>query len=351
MLGFEETFRSVALTLARTVSFASHLFLFGLVPLLLLVIRPSFARLSGESWDASRTRIGRRMEGLVQAALTATAIATVVALVVQFALVSEVDGGEITSRPIFSVLETRFGSMYLLRFPLLAGLLVLLVGRVKTWALAGSSGEGAAPGRAWWIGWGGLAAALLATNTFSGHAGVARPVALSIANDLLHLACAATWFTGIVVLALVLPDAWKGRADPERMRLLAPAVVRFSTLAMVTITILGITGVLSSYLHVGRLADMVETSYGISITLKILVYVGILTIGGVNHFLVRKRLERALAEGRGDSSQKLFRKTIAIELAMALTILGITGFLTGQGRTRTEPVPQSERGVTAQQRP
>ena len=350
-MGFEETFRSVTLTLARTISFSSHLFLFGLVPLLLLVLRPSFQGLSGEAWELARKRMARRLEGMVQAALTATALATLVALVVQFALVSEVDGGEITSRPIFSVLETRFGSMYLLRFPLLAGLLVLLVGRVRTWALSGTDAGETSPGRAWWIGWAGLAAGLMATSSFSGHAGVGRPVALSIGNDLLHLACAGTWFTGIVVLALVLPDAWRGRDPSDRVRLLAPAVVRFSTVAMVTITILGITGVLNSYLHVGRLADLVETRYGISISLKILVYLGILAIGGINHFFVKRRLQDALADGRSDPSQNLFRKTIAVELVMALAILGITGFLTGEGRTRTDEAPASGEGVTAQLTP
>lgn len=350
-MGFEETFRSVTLTLSRTISFSSHLFLFGLVPVLLLVLRPSFKGLTGKDWDGARKKLARRLEGLVQAALTATALATLIALVVQFALVSEVDGGEITSRPIFSVLETRFGSMYLLRFPLLVGLLVLLVGRVRAWALSGTGEGERSPGRAWWIGWASLSAALLATSSFSGHAGVGRPLALSIANDLLHLACAGTWFTGIVVLALVLPDAWRGRGESERVRLLAPAVVRFSTVALITITILGITGVLNSYLHVGRLADLFETSYGISISLKIVVYLGILAIGGVNHFFVKKRLQEALAGGRGDPSQKLFRKTIAIELIMALTILGITGLLTGQGRTRTDQTPPSGDGVTAQPRP
>lgn len=350
-MGFEETFRSVTLTIARTISFASHLFLFGLVPLLLLVIRPSFAGLAGDAWDAARRRMAIRLEGLVQAALTATAVATFIALVIQFALVSEVGGGEITSRPIFSVLETRFGSMYLLRFPLLAGLLVLLVGRVKTWSLSGTVGDERSPGKAWWIGWAGLAVMLMATSSFSGHAGVGRPVALSITNDLVHLACAATWFTGIIVLALVMPDAWKGRADHERVQLLAPTVVRFSTVAMVTITLLGITGVLNAYLHVGRLADLVSTSYGISVTLKIVVYLGILAVGGINHFFVRKRLEDALVNRRGDSSQKLFRKTIAVELAMAMVVIGITGFLTGQGRTRTEETPPSESGFTAPRTP
>jgi len=351
-MGFEETFRSIALTLTRTVSFASHLFLFGLVPLLLLVVRPSFAGLAGDAWDAARRRMAGRMEGLVQAAVTGTALATLVALVVQFTLVSEVEGGEITSRPILSVLETRFGSMYLLRFPLLAGLLVLLTGRVRAWSLSGTIESESGPGRAWWIGWAALAGGLLATSTFSGHAGVGQPVALSVTNDLLHLACAGTWFTGIVVLALVLPDAWRGRDDAERVQLLTPAIVRFSTVAMVTITILGITGALNSFLHVGRLADLFETSYGVTLSLKILVYLGILAVGGVNHFFVRKRLEAALESGRGDTSQRLFRRTIAIELGMALVIVGMTGFLTGEGRTRTEETPSgSESGVTAQPRP
>ena len=349
-MGFEETFRSVTLTIARSVSFSAHLLLFGLVPLLLLVLRPSFQGLPGEQWAAARTRMARRLEGMVQAALMATALATLLALVVQFALLSEVGGGEITSEPILSVLETRFGSMYLLRFPLLAGLVVLLVGRVRLWAFSGTTGEEAAPGKAWWVAWVVLTVGLLATSSFSGHAGVAKPVALSITNDLVHLACAGTWFTGILVLALVLPDAWRGRSEADRVRLLAPAVVRFSTVAMVTITILGITGVLNSYLNVGRLADLLETPYGIAVSLKILVYLGILAMGGINHFFVKKRLQEALSADRGDPSQRLFRRTIAVELLMALAIVGITGFLTGESRTRKdEPPPPGER-VTAQRR-
>src|SRR5687768_5653357 len=113
-MGFEETFRSVGLTLSRSISFTSHAFLFGLLPILLLVLRPSFGLVEAEAWGRSRQRIAGRLEGMVQAALTATAVATIIALVLQFALVSEVQGGEITSEPVFSVLETRFGQLYLL---------------------------------------------------------------------------------------------------------------------------------------------------------------------------------------------------------------------------------------------
>lgn len=352
MTGFEEAFRSVGLTLARSITFASHAFLFGLVPVLAFVLRPAFGSLGSEGRTKARKRVARRLEGMVQAALTASAVATLIALVLQFALVSEVQGGgEITSEPVFSVLETRFGQLYLLRFPLLVGLTVLLVGRVGEWSLAGAGEAARAPGRVWWGGWVALSLGLLATSSLSGHAAVASPVPLAISNDLLHLVFGSIWFTGIVVLALVVPDAWRGQAKQERVRLLAPAVTRFSTVAMVSITILGITGVLNSFLNVQELNDLVDTTYGRPLLGKILVYLGILAVGGVNHFFVASRLERAAAAGTSDPSQTLFRKTIAIELVMALGVMGLTGFLVGQARTKDAAPPPADTGVTARPRP
>lgn len=345
---FEEVFRSVGLTMSRTISFASHAFLFGLVPILLLVLRPSFVALEPEAWGKGRSRVARRLEGLAQAALTATAIATIIALVLQFALVSEVTGGEITSDPVLSVLETRFGQLYLLRFPLLAGLAVLLIGRVREWSLAGTTDAAEhAPGRVWWIGWTLLSLGLLATSSLSGHAAVGQPLALSLFNDLLHLVSAATWFTGIIVLALVVPDGWRGREPRERVRLLAPIVLRFSTVAAVTITLLGITGGINSFLHVERLSDLWQTNYGRPILAKIVLYLMILAVGGINHLFIAGRLETAMAEGRSDNAQSLFRKTIAIELVIALAVIGLTGFLVGEARTKKVDEEPTGSGVTA----
>ncbi|HJR44646.1 MAG TPA: CopD family protein [Actinomycetota bacterium] len=351
MTGFEETFRSVALTLTRSISFASHAFLFGLVPVLLLVLRPAFSSLGSEDWKKGRRRVARRLEGMVQAALTATAVATLITLVLQFALVSETQGGEITSDPVFSVLETRFGQLYLLRFPLLVGLTVLLVGRVGEWSLTGAGDDGRPPGRVWWGGWVALSVGLLATSTLSGHAAVAPPIPVSILNDLLHLVFGSVWFAGIIVLALVVPDAWKGQERHEKVRLLAPSVARFSTVALVSITIVGLTGVLNSFLNLQELNDLVDTDYGRPILAKVLVYLGILAVGGINHYFVAGRLEAAAAAGKSDPAQSLFRKTIAVELVMALGVIGLTGYLTGAARTKDSAVPPSDSGVTARPTP
>ena len=348
-MAFEETFRSVALTLARTAAFTSHAFLFGALVLLLLVLRPSFLPLDAEAWAAGRRRVSGRLEGIVQASLTGSAVATIVALALQAALVSEGSGGEVDSDSIFGALGTRFGQLYVLRFPLLVGLAILLVGRVRQWSLAGTGDERPAPGRGWWVGWAGLSGALLMTSTLSGHAAVATPRVLSIATDLLHLVCGAIWFAGIIILCLVLPDAWRGKDDLDRLKLLAPTVSRFSKVALVTFSLLGITGVVNSLLHVGALDDLIDTSYGRALSAKIVVYGLILALGAMNHFVLRKRLESATDAADASVARNTFRRTIAAELTLALIVMALTGLLTGLARTKENvPPPSGDVAVSAE---
>ena len=348
-MAFEETFRSIALTLARTAAFTSHAFLFGALALLILVLRPSFAPLDGDSWAAGRRRVSQRLEGIVQASLTGSGLATLVALALQAALVSEGSGGEVDSESIFGALGTRFGQLYVLRFPLLVGLAILLVGRVRQWSLAGAGDGSPSPGRGWWLGWAALSGALLATSTLSGHAAVATPRAISIVTDLMHLVCGAIWFAGILVLCLVLPDAWRGKDDLDRLKLLAPTVARFSKVALVVFSLLGITGVVNSFLHIGAWDDLIDTGYGRALSAKVIVYGLILALGALNHFVLRKRLESATDTADASIARRTFRRTIAAELTLALVVMALTGLLTGLARTKENvPAPSGDVAVSAE---
>jgi len=348
-MAFEETFRSVALTLARTAAFTSHAFLFGSLALLLLVLRPSFTPLDADAWASGRRRVSERLEGIVQACLTGSALATLVALALQAALVSEGSGGEVDSESIFGALGTRFGQLYVLRFPLLVGLAILLVGRVRQWSLAGAGDGKDQPGRGWWLGWAALSGALLMTSTLSGHAAVATPRAVSIVTDLMHLVCGAIWFAGIIVLCLVLPDAWRGKDDLDRLKLLAPAVARFSKVALVAFTLLGLTGVLNSFLHIGAWSDLFDTGYGRALSAKVVVYGMLLGLGGINHFVLRTRLASAAETADASVARRTFRRTIAAELTLALVVMALTGLLTGLARTKDNvPTPSGEVAVSAE---
>lgn len=338
----EEQLRQVAFTLLRFSAFSAHAILFGMLVIALLVLRPAFAPL-GPAWDAGRAVLGARLEGMVRAALVVSLVATSLILLLQSALISEFDTGDIEGDSFLSVLETTFGQYTALRLPLLAGLAVLLLGRVGTWALAPRA-EGKGPTGVWWLSWGVLALGLLATSSLSGHAQVATPRLLSLANDAVHLAAGAIWFTGIVLLAVLLPDGWVGKSKAERIDLLGPAVFRFSYVAMAAIIIVAVTGTLNSFLHLERFADLWSSSYGQALSIKILLFLVILGLGGINHFYLRDRLAVAREHsGTASAAHALFRRVIATELVIAIAIMAITGILVGLSRTKEieRPAPQA----------
>lgn len=351
-MGVLEDLRTVAYALARFTGFASNAFLFGLVPIALLVLRPSFAGLDPGEWARGRKRIAGRLEGLAQAALIASATATAIALLLQALLIAQINGDPLDLDSFTSTLNTTFGQWYLLRFPLLAALGVLIAGKVRRAVLAGAGDDRPAPGRVWWGAWAAFGVALLATSSLSGHAAVAEPRALSLLNDLVHLAAGSTWFTGIVVLAIVLPDGWAGKQPADRLDLLAPAVVRFSKVAIVSIGVVAATGTLNSFLDLAALDDLVDTAYGRTLGLKILLFLVVLGLGGVNHFFVRARLDKAKEEREPGRAPGFFRKTIAAELVVAIGLMGLSGVLVGQARTKqrvVEPAPGSD--VSSPRRP
>lgn len=336
---FESTLRDVALTLVRFAGFAANALVFGTMAVVLLVLRPTFGSLDPGAWTRGRARLAGRLEGLVHSALIAAAAAAALALVLQTVLTAELSGGDVDSDSFFAVLETSFGPWYAARLPIVAGLLVLLTGKVRQWSLALRGVDPSLPTPAWWAAWAVLGVALLATSSFSGHAAVATPRAVSLGADVVHLAAGAVWFAGIVLLSVALPDAWLGEDDGMRLEVLAPAVRHFSHVAMVAIGIVLVTGVVGSILHVAHPGDLVDTPYGLTLAVKIGFFALILALGGFNHFVVRKRFESALeaAETAG-SATRTFRKALAAELAVGLILMGLTGWLTGQARTRQEVV-------------
>lgn len=329
-----DTFREIASPIARFGSFASNAILFGLVPILLLALRPGFQAL-GETWE--RAAVADRLEGLIQGALLASAFSTFFLILIQAMQIAEIRDSQVDASAIASVFDSSYGTWLGFRIPLLISLAVLLVGTVKARSLRDVTS------RYLWALWGGVGLALLMTSTFSGHAAVATPRVLSEINDIIHLVSTATWFTGIVVLAWALPIAWRYVPEESHHELLTPVVTRFSRLAVVSISVIIVTGSLNSLLHVGALNDLLDTGYGRTVAVKILLLIGILGLGAVNHFVVRRRLERAT--GDGASTRRLFKRTIVAELVVAIALMAATGLLTDLARTGPVPTVTSTTSV------
>ena len=333
-MGIEQDLLRVSFTLVRFVAFAANALIFGAVPLLLLVLRPALKSLDAWSWRPGRMELAVRLEGLLRASLVASAVATLLALLLQTALVSLLDDGDLGLDALETVLSTSFGIWSLIRLPVLGALSVLLYQRVQDLCLSGMAPGERNPGRAWWSLWSLLSLTLLATWSFAGHAAVSNPAWAALTNDVVHLAAGATWFAGIVTLAVALPDVWQNKERLDRLRILSAVVSRFSRLALIAIGVVAVTGTLNSIFNLESPGDLIDSGYGITLTIKIVLFLGIVILGAVNRFLVRRRLQNAVKEGSSSDPYALFRKTIATELVLGLLILGTTGLLVGLDRTR-----------------
>ena len=303
---FTDTLTPVAEGLIRFSSFVGHAILFGCIPIALLVLRPVFVSLPDEEWGRGRARVARRIDGLIVAMLVVTVASAVIGILLKAILIADLTRADLGSDSFESVLSTSFGRWFAVRIPLAIALGIVLVGRVRKSLFAPKVSA------LWWGSWAALSLALLASTSFAGHAAVAQPRALALLTDVVHLASGATWFTGIVFLAIVVPDAWISKEPVARLSVLTPAVLRFSQVALISIAIVAITGTINSLFHVGRLADMTGTTYGQTLTAKIVLFVVILALGAVNHFFLRRRFERVLEANEPSGAHKTFRKTIAI---------------------------------------
>jgi copper transport protein len=333
-MGIEQDLLRVSFTLVRFAAFAANALIFGAVPLLMLILRPALQSLDARSWRPGRMQLAVRLEGLLRASLVASAVATVLALLLQTALVSLLDEGDLGLDALETVLSTSFGIWNLIRLPVLGALSVLLYQRVQDLALSGMAPGEKDPGRAWWSLWGLLALVLLATWSFAGHAAASNPAWAALTNDVVHLAAGATWFAGIVILAVSLPDVWQNKERLDRLRVLSAVVSRFSRLAPIAIAVVAATGTINSIFNLESPGDLVDSGYGITLTIKIVLFLGIVVLGAVNHFVVRRRLRTAAEDANSSDPYALFRKTIAAELVVGLLIIGTTGLLVGLNRTR-----------------
>jgi copper transport protein len=261
--------------LARWALFAALVVLGGVAAFPLLVSR-----------EAEPTR--RR---LFRAAWVVAVAATVVGFVVQGAVAGRMPLGDALSFGVLSdVADTRYGKVALARFALL---LALVPARRWPWAAAA------------------VTVAVLATPGLAGHAGTTSPVALNIAADVVHVAAAATWVGGLVVLLV-------------RRRLDADVVTRFSAVATVAVGAVVASGLVRSWAEV-RALDALDERYGVVLLVKVGVFAPMVALGFLNR---RVLVPRSAASGRS-----LWRSMTA-EAALAVVVLASTALLVNQPPAR-----------------
>ncbi|MSQ36586.1 MAG: c-type cytochrome [Dehalococcoidia bacterium] len=179
-----------------------------------------------------------------------------------------------------------------------------------------------------------LAGALLTVSLTSHGAAVSGLAVPGTLADALHLAAAAAWSGGLVALWLALRAAARVLSAHDQRAYVAELVPRFSTIALLSVATLTLSGAYATWLQVTALRAF-STPYGVVLLAKLGLTALLLALGAVNLWWLRPRLRHNLAAAAS------LRRSVAAEIVLVVLVIAAAGLLTSieparQVQTREE---------------
>ncbi|WP_285354449.1 copper homeostasis membrane protein CopD [Pseudomonas sp. lyk4-R2A-10] len=167
-------------------------------------------------------------------------------------------------------------------------------------------------------------AVALASLAWSGHG--AMDNAWHLLSDILHLLAAGAWLGAM--LALILMSRLDALCSEARIRSLADSVKRFEGVGAAIVLILSVTGVANYLFIIGpTLGEILLGTYGILLAIKVVLFGGMLVLAALNRFHLGPSLEQSLRAGQHQVAANALRRSVALELVIALLILGLVAWL------------------------
>jgi copper resistance protein D len=315
------------LVLIRAIHFGAVLWLFGEFVFFTHVIKPALQTISvnaSAAGDGATRRLMRTAIGCV-----AIAIASATAwLLLEAASMSGAPRAMIFDAQTLETVigETLFGHVWMWRLAISLLLLVLLfVARTRPLDRAGLLRYGGT------FLAGAYAASLACTGHAAAVAGIDRFIHLGC--DAIHVLAAGAWVGALPALVGLLERA-RGTYDPDRVALASSAARRFSSVGLVAVSALAVTGLVNVSYLVGGVAAFVSTGYGRLLLLKLAIFGVMVALAARNRLHATPQFARAAAAAIGtpvpgvlSSAMARLRRNVALELAGGVMIVGIVAAL------------------------
>jgi copper transport protein len=110
--------------------------------------------------------------------------------------------------------------------------------------------------------------------------------------------------------------------------LLAAVLVRFSPMALACVAALLATGVTQALIDMGGLSPLFSTPFGRSVLIKFVLLMALIALGAINRQRVVPSLRRIASAGNAPGSAgRLLRRTLRVEVALLVVVLGVTSAL------------------------
>ncbi len=301
----------------RTLSIAGSLFAIGAVAALIWVIRGTPAELTGLlQWV--------RLAGVALAA----------GGLIELGALDEVSGtslGELltTKAGVAVVLDVVAGALIVIGFSRGSGRMVAVprslsaaTATVESPVAPEKSGTAMvrwSPDRTAALGILGIVSAL-AAYWFDGHTVSRGPWAVHAAINLVHVTTAGLWAGGVVALTLIVVTRRRRRVGADAVGL----VVRFSSIAMVSLALLAVAGAGLAWLVLDGPGELFSTDWGTILLAKVSAVAVAASLGAYNHFKLRPALVRHPDD---EVLAGHLRTSLLIESAILAVVVVLTAIL------------------------
>jgi putative copper resistance protein D len=142
----------------------------------------------------------------------------------------------------------------------------------------------------------------------------------------IHLLAAGGWLGALAAFALLL--RLKSLKGDQEVRVLARVLTGFESAGAVIVVIISITGVVNYLFIVGPSLDEVMLStYGQLLFLKILLFAGMIVLATLNRFHLSPLLERSVRNGEYAVAVNSLRRSMKLEFSMAVIIICLVAWL------------------------
>jgi copper transport protein len=329
-----------AFGVARGLGYLAIALALGTLAFLLAVWGPALATAAGAgaAWAAAAEAFARRARRLLACAIGLGVLAGLAGIALQGATAAGTSfWSALDPSVVREVFGTRFGAVWGLRVVawLALGTILLAGAGARTVAVLRPVAVGAdgfaptsAPGRGMLAALALPVAFLAVSPALAGHATTQHPVAALLPLDVLHVVAMSIWIAGLVALLFLVPAATRRLDAPERSRLLAALLVRFSPLALGCVVALAATGATLALLDMGGLSPLLTTPFGRAVLVKALLLAVLVALGAINRSHAVPALRRLAAGSQAPGGAgRLLRRTLRAEVALAVCVLGVTAAL------------------------
>ena len=145
-------------------------------------------------------------------------------------------------------------------------------------------------------------------------------------SDIFHLLAAGGWLGALAAFALLL--RLKSLKSEQEAQILARVLTGFESAGGVIVAIISITGIVNYLFIVGpNLDEVMLSTYGQLLFLKILLFAGMIVLAALNRFHLSPALEKSVRNGEYSVAVNALRRSMTLEFTMAIVIICLVAWL------------------------